>query len=257
MSHGCSVRKGELYRLDFLDGKSYIGASVRGAVQRYKEHHLAVLSGSSCPVHIAWRELGPPVLIILKSGVLEKDLWLEEKKATSQLLTLLPYGYNCISSGVAPGGLDNKHTLQTRKQMSTSHLGKQQTEETKSKISLAHLGKKATLEHRANNSKSHLGKKATPEAKEHNRQAQLRRYQINPVSDEERERCRQRALKQHRDNPVLESQREKMRQAHRNNPNCGMGGKKHSEETLNKMRTSALKREADKRDARLRASSIP
>ena len=78
------TRVGDLYRLDFSNGKSYIGASSQGAVQRYHVHRqLAILKCSQHPIHKAWRKYGAPKLVILECDLDVEFLWKQKRKPLS------------------------------------------------------------------------------------------------------------------------------------------------------------------------------
>ncbi len=196
---------GDVYRLDFPDGKSYVGASIKGAKRRYKEHAKETAEGKNKPLNKAWRKLGPPILVVLKTGLLEKDLWSEEKDAIAKYNTLVPFGYNVYSGRDTPPGMLGKtyaHTKDAKKRIGNGNRGKVRTPEqkkelseahlkpetrallsrlnsgknnprygiphskkTRKKMSLAHTGKKHTPEHNANKSKALKGRVLTPEWK--------------------------------------------------------------------------------------------
>lgn len=145
---------GELYQLIFADGMSYIGASIHGAKRRYNEHQYEVRMGSTRLMHKAWRELGPPILVILKRNVPETLLWLAEKKAIIKYGTKTPGGYNgqngCES---APSQLGKVHSEEAKARRSRANsgsnhpmFGKKHSEESKDKNRLSHLGRKHTDE---------------------------------------------------------------------------------------------------------------
>lgn len=57
---------GELYRLDFCNGKSYIGITTQSAKRRFLAHNKAAAGErSTCAVHEAWRKHGAPNLTVL------------------------------------------------------------------------------------------------------------------------------------------------------------------------------------------------
>lgn len=242
-------KTGDLYRLIFADGKSYIGASIDGAEKRYQAHRRATMNGGSRLVNKAWRRYGPPKLVILARGLATSTLWKAEREAIFQYDTLNPKGYNYRSgSKVPPSMFGKQHTVETRQRQSQSHLG-------------LLSGVSHTAEHRKNNSLARIGIPHTEEHKENNRQAQLRRYQDpkeceklsvaqrkrhhdHPVSDSTRKKRSASLLEWHKHNIVSAMTREKQSQAH--------SGVKMSSKTKENMRIASLKREAQKRRERKR-----
>ena len=226
------VRFGDLYRLDFADGKSYIGACVCGAKQRYKSHQRNVNTGSTRPVHKAWREYSPPKLVLLKRNVPIEKLWVMEKKAIIKYNTLVPNGYNGHNGcDFAPGMFGKKHTKESRKKQSVARKGKPFTEEHKRNIGLGQLGKKKSAKHCEKNRISHLGKKASDETKA--KMSAVRKGKKH--TEESKELIRQFNIGR----KMSQEANEKNRHAHlRENL---------SEETRERMRLSALNREARKR----------
>lgn len=89
---------GELYRLDFASGKSYIGISTISAKARFAAHAVDSRKKQERPIYRAWKKHGKPVLVIL--AVVENHLLAEaEKKAVSVFKTMIPYGYNSTEGG--------------------------------------------------------------------------------------------------------------------------------------------------------------
>lgn len=90
---------GELYRLDFKSGKSYIGITQGSSKRRFLGHKKAAEgTKSTCAVHEAWRKHGEPKLTVL--AVLESsELAAAEIRAIAAYETLAPAGYN-----ITPGG---------------------------------------------------------------------------------------------------------------------------------------------------------
>jgi hypothetical protein len=88
----------ELYRLDFSNGKSYIGITETTALKRFAGHQAAVRKGRTTPVHCAWRKYGEPKLTVL--AILEKGLLAAtEIEAIKLFKTLSPHGYNLSFGG--------------------------------------------------------------------------------------------------------------------------------------------------------------
>lgn len=173
-----NIRFCDLYRLDFPDGKSYIGACTCGGAERYKRHQKAVKGGSTLPVHKAWRRLGPPILIILKKNMLEEKLWSAEKQAIIKYGTKVPYGYNGYDGrDKAPGMLDKKHSENTLKIMSDAKKGKRHSLEHIEAVRQANLGKKRTREARINMGVAQKRRFENPQEREKARQGTLHYFE--------------------------------------------------------------------------------
>lgn len=209
---------GDLYKLDFADGKSYIGACTCGVEKRYKSHKREAVGGSKTLVHKAWRKLGDPKLIVLGQNLLEDELWIAEKEAAAYYNTQVPSGYNSYSvSGVAPGS----------------------------------LGKPLSLRARKKRYKALLKRWEDPKEREKQRQAMLQLYQNHPEERAKRGRPHsKKRRKQHSDalieyyknNSVSEEISKKISQA--------LSGKSKTEEHKRKLSLAALRREETKRIAR-------
>lgn len=167
---------GDLYRLLFADGKSYIGASILGAEKRFVGHCRAVTKGATQFLYTAWRKLGQPQLIILERGLDVKKLWVAEKAAILFYKTKAPFGYNYNGGSVRPPGP---------------------------------FGTKRTPEQNARNSLSLRGLLRSDDVKKRMSVAQRERYQVNPVSEETKKKMR---IAQRRANLSPDTQ-EKKRQA--------------------------------------------
>lgn len=142
-----------IYKLTFMNGKSYIGQTSGSANRRYQAHAYAAKGGSDLPVHKAWRALGDPVMDILAecgSDVVSSA----EIDAIKHHKTMLPDGYNVLAGGqvspmlnpsvsakVAAKKRGTRHSEESRRKMSISQSGKKHTPETIQKISQANKGK--------------------------------------------------------------------------------------------------------------------
>jgi len=167
---------GELYKLDFENGKSYIGITTKTAEQRFKGHRGAIYSKRSrcTALYDAWRKYGDPKLTIL--AVLENiDLKATEVRAIKVYGTLSPVGYNLTTGG----DLNTTFTEETRARMSASAKGRAFSEAAKAKLALVNIGNKYLLGHvhsaesRAKMSASGLGKVRSDETRAKMSQAQM------------------------------------------------------------------------------------
>lgn len=89
---------GDIYRLDFPSGKSYVGASKLSANKRFLGHKRVAMTSNKGVVYKAWREHGEPVLVVLAT-VPDELLCSMEIAAIAEHGTLHPNGYN-----ETPGG---------------------------------------------------------------------------------------------------------------------------------------------------------
>lgn len=152
---------GCLYKLDFCNGKSYIGVTVRTAEQRFEGHAKSVRLGSRCPVHSAWRVHGSPKMIVL--AILEdRELFSTEIRAIEAYKTLSPFGYNATIGGDGAPSLNPE----VAKKIANSMKGKVKTEEHRRKLALAQTGKEDAPETRQKRSASQLGKTQSKETKD-------------------------------------------------------------------------------------------
>ena len=88
---------GHLYKLDFPNGKSYIGLAAHGALVRFRGHRKDARSSESL-MYRAWRKYGEPTVKIL--AVIENSLLHEtERKAIAIYGTKTPGGYNLTDGG--------------------------------------------------------------------------------------------------------------------------------------------------------------
>ena len=155
-------------------------------------------------------------------------------------------------------------TQETREKLRAINLGKKHSEETKKKVSLASTGKKLSPEHieklrefnkgnkhRLGKSKSDeerrkisiglTGKKLSPERKEKMRVSRIGKRQTEAT----KQKCREWSTGRHHD----EETRKKMSLAQMGNQKWL--GKKHTPETIEKLRIAAKQREERKRNLKL------
>lgn len=176
---------GDLYKLTFSNGKSYIGACICGAKKRYDSHKQSAVKGSTTPVHIAWRILGDPTLTVLIKDMRENQLWGAEKDAIKKHKTMLPYGYNSRSgSEKPPGALGYNHTDEAKLKIAKAgrehRLGKKHSAAAKQKNREAHLGKKHTARTKQILRGQQLGRRKSKETRERMSAAQTKRWSFLP-----------------------------------------------------------------------------
>jgi hypothetical protein len=151
---------GELYRLDFASGKSYIGISRYSAAKRFKQHRQASQK-SDLLLYRAWRAYGEPTLTVL--AVLEESILLDvEISAIAAYGTLSPGGYNSTTGGdISPALMD-----EVKKKIGDRHRGRVMSDEWIAKISAGGKGKRRSAETRARMSESLKLRVCKPETRE-------------------------------------------------------------------------------------------
>lgn len=86
-----------LYRLDFKNGRSYIGVTVVPINQRLNKHRWSARHGGTYPVYDAWRAFGEPSMVVL-AIVEERDMLDLEQRAINSYGTTFPAGYNAAGT---------------------------------------------------------------------------------------------------------------------------------------------------------------
>ena len=163
---------GQLYKLDFSNGKSYIGITTRSADERFNGHRARCRSvkGGDSALYRAWRKHGEPVLTVL-AVVEDRDLAETEIRAIKAFSTLVPNGYNVLEGGqvspmVLPHVAAKVSSTKTGVPLSESHkasLSIAQRGKPRPALSAALTGKKASEETRAKMSASAKAHKKSPE----------------------------------------------------------------------------------------------
>lgn len=217
-----------IYKLTFMNGKSYIGLTLGTAQRRFKGHADAAKGGSDTPCHKAWRALGKPDMIVLAEC--PDDLAFQtEIDEIRQHNTMLPHGYNVLSGGqmspmrnpeiaarVAAKKTGVKHSEEARLKMSASHTGRKHTPETiakmsawqkgkpkikasedaKKKMSAAHKARWDSPGYRQRMSEIHTGKKRGPHSEEVKAlMSANRKGKISPEGEERRKAAQIAAVK--------------------------------------------------------------
>ena len=153
---------GQLYRLDFASGKSYIGITEKTAKGRFRGHAYSARNGSQLLVHRAWRKYGAPKLVVL--AVLHNcELRAAEGRAVRVFMTYGSTGYNMTPGGdfhcsMSPevramhsermSGENNPcKRADVKAKLAAAMLGKTFSAERKAKISVALAGRKHSQNH--------------------------------------------------------------------------------------------------------------
>jgi len=125
---------GELYRLEFSNGKSYVGLSTINAKHRFKQHVRGFLRGKKkLPVYAAWAKYGAPTLHVL-AVVEDADIQASEIRAIAVFNTVVPNGYN-VSVGGSVSAMKNPEAA---KKLSAALTGRKLSAEHRAKLVEAH-----------------------------------------------------------------------------------------------------------------------
>lgn len=159
-----------------INGKRYVGKTMKNACNRWKQHITASKRGSKQFIHKAIRKYGPEAFDVSTLSVALNALVLAalEKFWIRELRTRAPHGYNLTDGGDGPCGL--KMPAAAIEKMRKARLGKPSWNkgrpwsiESRLKMSEARLGfpapnkgVPATLEARAKMRAAKLGRKSPP-----------------------------------------------------------------------------------------------
>ena len=135
----------QLYKLDFPNGKSYIGITSRTAEKRFAAHISCSINRPFGIVSFAIKKYGAEsvVLSILATVDNWELLCLAEIEAIEKFNTKSPSGYNLTDGGDGCRGFIKSH--ETREKLRQSNLGKKPTDEAKNNMRIAR--KKMFSEH--------------------------------------------------------------------------------------------------------------
>ncbi|MEK0418306.1 MAG: hypothetical protein RI949_2312 [Pseudomonadota bacterium] len=178
---------GELYRLDFPNGKSYIGITNETAALRFARHIKKANAGQKQAVLNAIRKYSPRqikvrTLVIADDWGYLLDL---ERKAIRAFGTKAPRGYNLTDGGEGVLGLGC--APETRAKISAANTGRRLTDEQRAKLSDALRRRGPPSEAtRAKLSGANSGKTHSPETRAKCGIANLGRA----ISDEEKAKQR-------------------------------------------------------------------
>lgn len=149
---------GELYKLDFPNGKSYIGITTGTAKKRFAGHRRGARGQKKCSLLArAWAKYGEPTLVVL--AVLRDDeLAAAEIRAIKAFGSLHPGGYNILEGGqvspmknpeVSDKVKASEGWINSRKSSleaaTNANRNRVVSEETKRKMSEAHKRRWATI----------------------------------------------------------------------------------------------------------------
>jgi group I intron endonuclease len=156
---------------NLINGKIYIGQTVRTVERRQAKHIEAAKSGTYA-LNNAMRKHGVENFVFetLFHCLSKEEMDRKEIETIKTMGSKVPHGYNLTDGG--EGSVGFKHSAESRARMSRAHRGVIFTDERKAKISVAGRGLKRSAETRAKISAakkiwnpSMLGKKHTDETK--------------------------------------------------------------------------------------------
>jgi hypothetical protein len=186
-----ATQTGSLYRLDFADGKRYIGVTTQSMARRVGQHISKVARGAGSAMYSAWRECGAPRVVVLAraGGAFLFEL---ERRAIGAYGTLWPTGYNTMTGGemnaasmphirekISAANRGREISATTRAKLAASRRGRPLSAQCRAKISAAFRGKRRkpfTPEHLANMAAAQRGKTLSAEHRRHITEGNLRRW---------------------------------------------------------------------------------
>lgn len=206
-----------------VNGKRYIGKTVRSAQARFRDHLSAAPKGKTL-FHKALAKYGKEsfVLKVVADGLTEQQALSLEVGLIAEGNTKAPHGYNLTEGGEGVSGL--KFSPESIERLRNSHLGYVPSNETRKRISEALRGRVRTQKHQARLADARRGQRHSQEARA-KMSAALQGRELTP---EHIEKVRAALIGR----PVSEATREKLRLAHL--------GRARSPETLAKMRSANL-----------------
>lgn len=177
----------ELYRLDFPNGKSYVGITSKTALKRFTDH-ASNARRPSFAVHHAIKKYGVSSVVLNTLVIGDWEYLCEaEKRAIVVFNTKAPSGYNLTDGG--EGVVGNVMSDEAKRLLSVFNTGKVMPEPTRSKISKTISARMNDPKVRKNISEKLKGKIVSEETKARLSAAAKRRYE-NP---EERKKSSVRA----------------------------------------------------------------
>jgi group I intron endonuclease len=125
-----------------VNGKAYIGQTVKSLAQRWGDHVYHAMHGSRYLFHNAIRKYGPQGFLVevLFRCHSKAEMDRKEQEAIVEMRTKSPRGYNLTDGG--EGSVGFRHTEETRARMGRVHKGVPLTAEHRKKISIGGRGMK-------------------------------------------------------------------------------------------------------------------
>lgn len=135
-----------------INGKTYIGQTIRPIQKRLEEHQK---SNRCRALYNAIKKYGWGNFEKDYYECPDEDLNFDEDLLIREMATISPNGYNLREGGGSRG----KHNKETKQKMRAAALGKPKSEEAARKSREARRGKTHTIESKKNMSEAHLGEK--------------------------------------------------------------------------------------------------
>lgn len=147
---------------NLINGKQYIGITKRKPQKRWGvngSRYEKQAIGAAIQKY-GWDNFAHE---ILATGLTREEAAKEERRLVKALGTMAPNGYNLTSGG----DIGTEFSLETKKKLRDSRLGKVASQNTREKISAIHKGKTVSQETRQKLSSARKGFKESDEWKEH------------------------------------------------------------------------------------------
>lgn len=180
---------GIIYKLEFSNGKAYIGLTTTSLKLRLRDHRKATLGKTPYAVHRAWLKYGEPRVTIL-AIVADAYIHAAEIAAIREHNTKIPHGYNLTDGGEGCVGMIVSEI--TREKLRKHNLGKKKSPEALAKLKaslMGHAVSDAARRKIGEKNRAHMtGKKLTPEARE--KLVAFNTGRTHAVSDEARAKMR-------------------------------------------------------------------
>lgn len=151
-----------------VNGKQYVGKTVRSLADRRKAHERSAFKGSMLPFHCALRKYGLDVFEWIEVEEIEdeEDLIKAEIESIAWFGSKAPKGYNLTDGGDGGRGSGFHHTPETIAKVSAGNKGKVRSAEFKAKVGDFWRGKKRSESNVAKLRAANLGKKHSAETRE-------------------------------------------------------------------------------------------
>lgn len=151
------MRTGYLYRLEFPNGKSYVGITCKTPQERFARHKRSIHSRDHL-LYRAWRKYGDPRIFVIARNIPVDDLKLLEIKAIRRLNTFTPWGYNSTIGGefsevadyvkkkIGDKNRGRKQSPEQIEKLRAKRLGRKLSDSAKEKVRVASTGRKHSSE---------------------------------------------------------------------------------------------------------------
>lgn len=217
--------------LNKINGKAYVGQTVRDLKGRWRQHLFSARVGSLYPIHQAIRKYGAENFEYCPLAEAENlnDLNALEEEEIAKWGTLAPGGYN-----LQRGGNNRAQHPETRAKLSAAHTGKKLSAEHRARISAAGIGRKHSAKTRARMSAASMGNKRALGC--HRSEEFRAKLKGNKNSLGNKNRLGYRASDETRARMSAARTGKKLSPGHCAKLSAALMGRHHSEESIAKMR---------------------